>query len=736
MAHTDPSQDRGELSAYDRYLRGMNTSMRQKVALTAAHLLGQGKVADMGMGSGLGSHALASLYPNLQVVGVDLDPTMVALAKERYPLANLDFIVGDIAKPVFEQGSLDGIFDSSVLHHVTSYVGYRYDNAGEALAAQAAQLKTGGVLVVRDFLAPGVEEVLLDLPGNDGDESGDPAVCSTSSLFERFTGEFRSLSDTPGFAYQALGATPGREGWKRYRISLHHATEFILRKDYRTDWVAEVKEEYGYFTQSEFERHFASLGLRILASTPIRNPWILRNRWEGKCALHTIAGEPLEFPATNYLVVGERVAPGEGVRFRLAGEAEPLGFLKMEHHRHRQTGEVFDLVRRPFPTLDVVPYFEHQGELYVLARMSYPRPIVGCLAHGSPTLDGRTLSGYVTEPLTVIQTDQPMGTTVEMMLRERAGLRSDQLKVFQEGATYYPSPGGIQEEVRSVLVETEATFLQDQLPHRSGFSTAGRVRAIEARQLLRAAQVGGLSDSRLELNVYELLTQRRESFGDWIGEELSLKEISNPPQATDLESLFKRPGRRAFEPSASSESSGYLRIHTSVFEEQDSTGLPVASKALEYVSPAKTSTNTIVAALIYKNDGQIYVGIEDRDLPAPQSFTGHSNLFTAPAWRIPEAIPTLTQAKAWVTDRLKREHGVVAGDVWELGGPFHPTPGLTPESAHPIAVEVARQEGSSRDLHWVRLSDLLHNRALLRDGQLRTVAYRLAHAIGGGWLTC
>lgn len=56
------------------------------MALTAAHLLDQGKVANMGMGSGLGSEALASYYPSLEVVGVDLDPTMVALARDRHRL--------------------------------------------------------------------------------------------------------------------------------------------------------------------------------------------------------------------------------------------------------------------------------------------------------------------------------------------------------------------------------------------------------------------------------------------------------------------------------------------------------------------------------------------------------------------------------------------------------------------------------------------------------------------------
>ena len=62
--------------------------MKQKVALTAAHLLARGKVADMGMGSGTGSETLAALYPELEVVGVDVEPTTVELARERYALPN------------------------------------------------------------------------------------------------------------------------------------------------------------------------------------------------------------------------------------------------------------------------------------------------------------------------------------------------------------------------------------------------------------------------------------------------------------------------------------------------------------------------------------------------------------------------------------------------------------------------------------------------------------------------
>jgi ubiquinone/menaquinone biosynthesis C-methylase UbiE len=86
MGHEYDKQARGDDSAYHRYLAGMDRSMRQKVAMTAAHLLGEGTVADMGMGSGASSEALASLYPRLKVVGVDVNTEMVNRAKDRYAL--------------------------------------------------------------------------------------------------------------------------------------------------------------------------------------------------------------------------------------------------------------------------------------------------------------------------------------------------------------------------------------------------------------------------------------------------------------------------------------------------------------------------------------------------------------------------------------------------------------------------------------------------------------------------
>ncbi|MCA8921365.1 MAG: methyltransferase domain-containing protein, partial [Planctomycetes bacterium] len=725
---------RGSHSDYARYLAGMDASMRQKVALTAAHLLGEGRIADMGMGSGAGSAALAGLYPRLHVTGVDLSPTMVALARERFPeQANLEFVQGDIALPCFPAESLAGIFDSSVLHHVTSFGGYDRGAAARALTAQVPQLALGGSLIVRDFLDPGAGEVLLDLPNDDGDASDDPTSCSSAALFLRFAREFRCLlpEGERGFEAREVAADDLPQGWRRFRARLTCAVEFVLRKDYRADWEAEVKEEYTYLTQDAFEEVFARLGLRVLASTPLRNPWIVAHRFRGKFVLRDLEGRPLEDPATNYVIVGERVAPGAGVQLREAGPAPgPCRFLELEHHQKLPDGPVFDLARRPHLTVDLLPWFREGAELFVLARKSYPRPILTASSQ-APALDGsRVGGGYVTEPLSVLQGDSPLGRTAEEALEARAGIGPQAIRGVRQGSTYYPSPGGVQEEVRSLLLETDPVFVNRQAPAVSGFSTSGQVRAIEARQALRAAQVGGLPNARLELNVYDLLLQLGEAPGPWIGAEVEVAE-GPPAPATSVRELGRRPARRRFRRAPASASSGFLRVHRARFEELDAEGHALGEQTLEYVVPARLSTNTVAVALLRRVQGRVLLGLDDDDLPAVQAFLGNSQLCVAPAWRLPAEVTSLTPARAWLRARIAQEYGLRCGRIAELGGRYHPSPGVTPEVVYPFACEVEGElERRDRELAWVPLEEAVRERGLLPDGHLRVVSLRAAHATG------
>ena len=293
------AQHRGDADHYAAYFAGMDASMQQKVALTTAHFPTRGRVADMGSGSGRGTHDLACLYKGLELVGVDINPVSVDMARAAWQRPNLRFVTGDIADPVFPPESLDGVLDSSVLHHVTSFNDFSLARLETCLDNQVRALRPGGVIIIRDFLVPdGPEQVWLDLPCTDGAADGDVPGLSTAALFERFARDFRCSVNRTGPVPHTRLASP-RPGHVRYRLALRAANEFILRKDYRTDWDVELLEEYTYYTQEQFEAAFRRRGLRILSSMPIRNPWILANRYEGKVFLTGPEGRPLPFPATN-----------------------------------------------------------------------------------------------------------------------------------------------------------------------------------------------------------------------------------------------------------------------------------------------------------------------------------------------------------------------------------------------------------------------------------------------------
>ena len=709
-------QQRGGERAYDRYLAGMNASMRQKVALTAAHLLAEGSVADMGMGSGAGSVALASLYPQLQVVGVDVNPEMVERAAKTHVLPNLRFVVGDVAQPCLPAHSFDAILDSSVLHHVTSFNGYHRQAAMDAIGVQAEMLNDGGVLVVRDFLDPGPQMVWLDLPADD-------AV--TLSYFQRFRQEFRRLNPPE---HQGCDVTEvaAPEGWRRFQLRHTLAVEFVLRKDYQRDWDLEILEEYTYASQAEFEAGLAALGMRVIVSTPIWNPWIVENRFEGQFRLLDLEGNALDFPATNYVIVGQKAHPGQGVRFEQVDETMPMGYLSLSHWAHRETGEVYDLVRRPGVTIDVLPWFDTGGSIQVLARRSYPRPIPAC--HPSP-LDDSLPCTWVTEPLNVQQGDKPIGQTVDELLSNFQGIGADRIRNMREGPRTYPSPGGLQEQVRSVLVEIDPITVDEPHQNTSGWSSSGLLRSMEARQLLRSAQVGGLPDARLELNVYELLLRRGLEPGPWIGETIVLSQ-DTPVELTAIPTLLERPSRRTFREARKEEGSGFLKVHAVRFQETDARGQVLHIRPLEFVVPTRMSANTMSVALLNKSNGEVLIALDDHDLPAAQCFTGNSELWVTPAWRLPVHIQGRRGSRDWLKGRVEAEYGLKCGKLWELGGRYCPSAGCTPELVMPMAIEVIKGDGHRQGLRWIRLADFVRHRADFPDGHLKVVGLRAAHALG------
>ena len=703
--------------------------MQQKVALTTAHFPVRGRIADMGCGSGRGTFDLASLYDGLELIGVDINPVSVERAREKFQRANLSYEVGDISQMVFPANSLDGILNSSVLHHVTSFNNFEVERVLTTLDNQVAQLKPGGVIIIRDFVIPdGPDEVFLDLPFTDGAASGSKRELSTAALFAVFTQEWRSSVNPMGpFRYETLPSP--RDGFVRFRLSLRAAAEFVLRKDYRADWATEVLEEYTYLTQAQFEAAFRARGLRVVTSRPLWNPWIVQNRFEDKFYLSDLNNEPLPFPPTNYLIVGEKVGADEGVELfeeRTDVLAAPK-FLSLSAHRHKDTNQVFELVERPHQTIDILPWLEDEGQILVLAKKDFPRPIVNACAD-QPRLAGASLSGYISEPISAIIEGEPDNDAVSGILRERANLAETDLISIGEPYLYYTSPGAVNELVMACLVQVRplASFAAT-FPNYTSFRSAGTVRELDAQQVLRACHVGGMFDARLEINVYRLLDQLKRGHGPWIGAPIKLTE-----QAFELESdgdVLRPSTRAAFEPCETPVESQFLSIREGTFLERTQSGDVTSQVLFEYVVPQNLSFSAASAIPVVKTTRGTYVGVELRDLPALQSFSESSSIVTVPSWRLPRSLKNVGELPAFLSAAMHREFGLTVRDVWELGGPYFSSPGVTPEAVYPFVVEVNASDVASSSLHFVESKILASKIELIHDAHLLIAAYRLLHAL-------
>lgn len=703
--------------------------MQQKVALTTAHFPVRGRIADMGCGSGRGTFDLASLYDGLELIGVDINPVSVERAREKFQRPNLSYEVGDISQMVFPANSLDGILNSSVLHHVTSFNNFDVERVLTTLDNQVAQLKPGGVIIIRDFVIPdGPDEVFLDLPFTDGAESGSKRELSTAALFAVFTQEWRSSVNPHGpFRYEKLQSP--RDGFERFRLSLRAAAEFVLRKDYRADWATEVLEEYTYLTQAQFEAAFRARGLRVVTSRPLWNPWIVQNRFEDKFYLSDLNDEPLPFPPTNYLIVGEKVGAGDGVELfeeRSDVLAAPK-FLSLSAHRHKDTNQVFELVERPHQTIDLLPWIEDEGQILVLAKKDFPRPIVNACAD-QPRLAGASLSGYISEPISAIIEGEPDHDAVSSILRERANLAETDLISIGEPYLYYTSPGAVNELVLACLVQVRplASFAA-KFPNYTSFQSAGTVRELDAQQVLRASHVGGMFDARLEINVYRLLDQLKRGYGPWIGAPIKLTE-----QEFEVDSDGDALGpstRAAFDRGAAPAEAKFLSIREGTFLERTQSGDVISQVPFEYVVPQNFSFSAASAIPVVKTTGGTYVGVELRDLPALQSFSASSGIVTVPSWRLPRSLKNVAELPAFLSAAMRREFNLTVRDVWELGGSYFSSPGVTPEVVCPFVVEVNASDVASSSLHFVESNILASKLDLIHDAHLLIAAYRLLHAL-------
>jgi len=164
------------------------------------------RVLEIGCGRGVGVEILLSLGAE-QVMGFDLDPRMIALARQRLTKygKRVRVFVGDAEAIDAPDDSFDAVVDYGVIHHIPSWQ--------QALKEIARVLKPGGMFYFEDLL----KGLISTWPA--------PLFFDHPQATQFYGGEFRSELESTGLRVQKwrqLGewAIAGRAG------KLQHISKF------------------------------------------------------------------------------------------------------------------------------------------------------------------------------------------------------------------------------------------------------------------------------------------------------------------------------------------------------------------------------------------------------------------------------------------------------------------------------------------------------------------------------
>jgi SAM-dependent methyltransferase len=291
--------DDGELSHgrdFKVYAAGMDASLSVKIEDVCPHIK-RGRIVDKGCGTGALLIHLSTLFPDSEIVGMDLSSELLRTSEGQFfPNQNVSIVRGNIIHQRFRSGTVSTIILSSVMHEVYSYNGYDRDQVRLALANARKELELGGRVIIRDGIKPNFQGKVWMRCDAESEER-----------FRRFAREFKNKSNTPGVPFEEKRI--GEETW--FYLDLHGANEFLSKKDYLANWEMEVNEEFGVFTLDEWQAEFEKQGYRIRECRSYLNQWIAEHRYCHHVWLHADddgkPGAALPYPDTTAIIVAEAI---------------------------------------------------------------------------------------------------------------------------------------------------------------------------------------------------------------------------------------------------------------------------------------------------------------------------------------------------------------------------------------------------------------------------------------------
>lgn len=294
-----------------------------------------GKIVDEGCADGAMLAKISRDYPDSDLIGIELTGEFMARCRERQRAGDfrgsfVHFYQRNILDDIFTAGSINTTICNSTIHELWSY-GEQQTTVDRYLKQKFDQTSIGGRLVIRDVVGPANGDELIHVWFNDENGSNDVpnrkcsdahdlkahlTQLSTYGRFVRFTQDFlheRRATLARDDAASLTFSEHERNGRRLVLANHRLVAEFMGKMDYLHNWQSEMHEEFAFWSFPEWCEAVQRAGFQVNheVSRSYCNEWIVENRYRGRIELfRNLNGAltPVSYPATNLVLVGEKLA--------------------------------------------------------------------------------------------------------------------------------------------------------------------------------------------------------------------------------------------------------------------------------------------------------------------------------------------------------------------------------------------------------------------------------------------
>ncbi len=546
----------------------------------------------------------------------------------------------------------------------------------------------------------------MELP-EDQSKGNEIDTMSEIQLLKLYAEQARSR-DGDGYKGFYLEEMPSRfPRTKLFRLPAKWAHEFVLRKNNREDWNDEVEKEYSFFTRHDFTKALKNFGLRILYSAPHWDDQLIQKRFVNKIRLFDAEGTPLGAPETSFVFVVQKADNKTSLTLQerkpFHGHAPHLQITAM---RNEFDGSLHDIVSRDMHLTEILPYrVTASGKLHVFVHEGVPRGLSNTVPRKGPNIDGKQWSGHMTEAISVQRDfydrlDESNIRQTMNFAEDGLGLKPEVGELFEGGPGFFPAPDCIDEHINTKYLRVKApqglTPPKVMLDEADGFSTRGRIRELDAQQILNAVSVGFVASSRLELQILGLYEKLQISYQSWSQCPLNI-EIEEEVKTTKRQEIIANMAKDDNRFKETKGTAGQIKAMQSVFvdEGRDNGGVTgLASREMDFVMNEELSMNTaVVLPLARKSNGEVMAGIVEQYLPVPQRYKGSGYMLNCPSFSLPVEVDNFEKARRFIAEQFS----VPVECVARMGESFFSHIGVTPQRIYPFAVTPKKVSGWRAD---------------------------------------